>query len=197
MAALGGSARRAESSSATSSGDRFHVDAVAVDQHRRGPHVADGVDGGSEGEIRHQHRVAGAHAVHHEGEVQGGGAAAQRHRVPARPPRRPSPPRRRRGRARRAPATRTRAPTSSASRSAGPASGGDRKMRDTAESLRDGRRVLAIGAGTSAGGAQHDRAGSHGPETPGSTGASERGPMASEVTPDRSEHASHGASGPR
>ncbi len=59
---------------------RVHVPTrpLAVDEHRVGAAVDDGVGAGGEREARHEHVVAGPHAAHQQGEVQGGGATRQR-----------------------------------------------------------------------------------------------------------------------
>ena len=62
---------------------RVHVPArpLAVDEHRVGATVDDGVGAGREREARHQHVVAGLHAAHQQSEVQCGGATRQRDRT--------------------------------------------------------------------------------------------------------------------
>ena len=67
-------------------------DGVDVGEHRRRPHVADGVGGGDERQRRHDDLVARAHARQHQGQVQAGGARRHGHGVGgADPPRRRRP----------------------------------------------------------------------------------------------------------
>ncbi len=54
---------------------------LAVEEHRAGPRVGDGVRGRGKGERRHEDVVARLHAEEHEREVERGGAARQRRRV--------------------------------------------------------------------------------------------------------------------
>ena len=54
---------------------------VDVGEHRPRPDQHDGLRGGSEGVGRHDHVVAGTDTEHAQGEVERGGAGAQRQRV--------------------------------------------------------------------------------------------------------------------
>ena len=154
---MGGAPRRDESSAATSSGDRFHVDAVLSISTGVAPTYRMAFDGGSKREIRDQHRVAGADAVHDQSQVEGRGAAAEGDGtadVPTTAAISSSKAAMSGPAGASHPDSSTR---SNASRSAGPASGGERKMRDKAPITRAvdwELRFALLGAGRR----QHGRA---------------------------------------